>query len=144
MHHIWGGRLHTFRDFINLFSDSAFARDCRRRRMPWYCFAFTYTGSSSIISDGNGMRACCTPSICGWICRPFHCQSHTYMLSLAQSHMVQKHSDTHSSFLTKGHISENKLPGSLGHKHHLILPNSMLHLLYLFLWQEFESCTSEM
>jgi hypothetical protein len=53
---------------MSLFSDSALARDCRRRKIPWYCLALTYTGSSSIISDGSGIRACWTPNIWGWIC----------------------------------------------------------------------------
>jgi hypothetical protein len=55
-----------------------------------------------------------------------------------------KSTQTHTQvFSQRGTYHITKLPGFLGHKHHLILPNSMLHLLYLFLWQEFESCTSE-
>ena len=53
---------------MSLFSDSALARDCLRRKIPWYCLALTYTGSSSIISEGSGIRACWTPNIWGWIC----------------------------------------------------------------------------
>jgi hypothetical protein len=60
------------------------------------------------------------------------------------NHIRSKSTWTHTQvFSQRGTYQTTKLPGSLGHKHHLILPNSMLHLLYLFLWQEFESCTSE-
>ena len=47
-----------FRDLISRFSLSAFALAARLRKIPWYCFAFTYTGSSSI-SLGSIMRALC-------------------------------------------------------------------------------------
>ncbi|CAM6128129.1 unnamed protein product [Calypogeia fissa] len=51
-----GAYQRTSRDFTVSFSDSAFDEDCLRRRSPYYCLAFTYTGSSSIISDGT--QAC--------------------------------------------------------------------------------------
>ena len=50
--------MRTRRVLISLFSASALARCCRRRRMQWYCLAFTYTGSSSVISVGSASRAC--------------------------------------------------------------------------------------
>ncbi|CAM6108761.1 unnamed protein product [Calypogeia fissa] len=53
-----GAYQRTLRDFTVLFSDSAFDRDCLLRRTPSYYLAFTYPGSSSIISYGTGMRAC--------------------------------------------------------------------------------------
>jgi hypothetical protein len=49
------------RDLIRRFSDSALARAARRRKIPWYCFALTYTGSSSI-SLGSITRADATPA----------------------------------------------------------------------------------
>lgn len=50
---------HTLRHLISLFSASALARCALRRRMQWYCFAFTYTGSSSMgNSDGSARRPC--------------------------------------------------------------------------------------
>ena len=53
------------RDLIKRFSCSALALAARRRRMPWYCLALTYTGSSSI-SDGSIILALCNPPImCG-------------------------------------------------------------------------------
>ena len=60
--------INTFRDLASLCSDSAFARDWRRRKMPWYCFALTKTGSSTA-SDGNGTPACWIPinCRCTWI-----------------------------------------------------------------------------
>lgn len=51
----------TFLTFISFFSSSAFARACRRRRIPWYCFALTYTGSCAI-SIGKGILACGIPT----------------------------------------------------------------------------------
>lgn len=43
----------TFRDLITFFSISAFARDCRRRRIPLYCLAFTNMAPSSVRFNGN-------------------------------------------------------------------------------------------
>lgn len=55
----------TFFDFMALFRDSSFARDCLRLRIPWYCFALTKTGSSTA-SHCNGTPCCCIPINCNW------------------------------------------------------------------------------
>lgn len=56
---------HTFLDLAAFFSISALARDCRRRKIPWYCLAFTNTGSSTA-SEGSGTPACCIPINWRW------------------------------------------------------------------------------
>lgn len=60
MYNCW----YTFLDLC-LFSDSAFARHCLRLKIPWYCLAFTNTGSSTV-SDGRGTPACWIPI--NWRC----------------------------------------------------------------------------
>ena len=54
---IWGVKnvgARTRRFFSSRFSASALARCWRRRRMQWYCFAFTNTGSSSAAAASAG------------------------------------------------------------------------------------------
>lgn len=64
---------HTLRTLMSLFWASSFARCCLRRRMAWYCFAFTKIGSFSGMMWGKGILEWTNPPIWGCCtCKYFH------------------------------------------------------------------------
>lgn len=90
----------TFLTLIALFFISAFARDCRRRRIPRYCLAFTYMAPSSAGFDGNSTCPCFVVIIIiYWVV--------TGIEGLYQKGKAQKRIRQHES---KGPITENTCP----------------------------------